>query len=445
MSKLPSDFHTQKLEAFDNSWRRKTLKNGMTALHIPLPHDDHFFLGVTIKAGSRLESSPHHAGVAHFLEHMMFRGSGKYPEFTKLAEAFEWLGGDWNAATGQEHTEYWYSGIRHTAKEVIELFADFLETPQLSDIEVERQIIQRELDGETNDHGHSIDLDHHIQTLIWPKTTLAQPILGTRESLGEISRVSLTNYRDQYYVPKNMVIAAVGGPENTLDLLETYFSKHRNQFTSSPRVTYPDLPSYKGPSVKWIEHSDNEYEIRLSFVTKGEWSLEAQSYEVITRILADGFCSRLQKRLREELGLVYDISSSTTLGIDAGTLDISASCAQNQLDEFLAELITLLKEFAISGPTTSELQRALVRAVVDMELAPTVPESIGTRLAWAILMDKNYRLVDERERIKSITVQSLAKLAKDLFRPECAALAILGPGGKDIEKRLTKALKGLKT
>jgi predicted Zn-dependent peptidase len=157
--KDPAYFHTSRLEAFDTGWRARALPNGMTALHVPMPHDDHFFLGVMIKAGSRLESGDHPPGVSHFLEHMMFRGSARYPEFTRLAEAFEWLGGDWNAATGQEHTEYWYSGIRHTAPEVIELFADFLESPQLTDVETERNIILRELDGETNDHGHSTDLD----------------------------------------------------------------------------------------------------------------------------------------------------------------------------------------------------------------------------------------------------------------------------------------------
>src|SRR4051794_25590431 len=132
-----------------------------------------------IKTGSRLETGPFPQGVSHFLEHMMFRGSSRYPEFTRLAEAFEWLGGDWNAATGHEHTEYLYSGIRHTAADVIALFADFLETPQLTDIEVERAIILRELDGETNDHGHSTDLDYHVATLLWPGTTMAQPIIGT--------------------------------------------------------------------------------------------------------------------------------------------------------------------------------------------------------------------------------------------------------------------------
>lgn len=127
-----------------------------------------------IRTGARLEKSSE-LGISHFLEHMMFRGSERYPKFTDLAEAFEWLGGEWNAATGHEHTEYWYSGIHHTAPEIIELFADFLEHPKLTDIDIERNIIARELDGETNDHGHSTDLDYHIACLFGLVATWRAP------------------------------------------------------------------------------------------------------------------------------------------------------------------------------------------------------------------------------------------------------------------------------
>lgn len=438
--KDPRDFHTRRLEGFDSGWRCRKLASGLTLLHVPLPHDDRFFLGAMIKAGSRLERHEHAPGVSHFLEHMMFRGSKKFPEFTKLAEAFEWLGGDWNAATGQEHTEYVYSGIRHTAPEITELFVDFLENPELTDIEIERNIILRELDGETNEHGNSTDIDHHIATMIWPGSTMAQPILGTRESLAAISREDLTKYRDAFYVPRNMALCAVGGDESMLDILEQHAATLRMGFGEQARVRYEPLPTFKGPMVKWVLHSDNEYEIKLSFICGGEWSEDAQAYEIIARILSDGFCSRLARRLREELGLVYDISASTALGLDAGTLDISATCAQDGLDEFLRELFLLLRTFAAEGPTESELQRSVVRAVVDLELSPTLPEVVGTRLAWAIVAEKRLSLVEERSRLEALTAPKVARLCREIIRPENAALAVLGPEAQGIEKRLKKAL-----
>ena len=412
-------------------------------MHVPQVHDDHFFLGVMLKAGSRLEKGKHPQGVSHFLEHMMFRGSARYPEFTRLAEAFEWLGGEWNAATGHEHTEYWYAGIRHTASDVIELFADFMAHPQLTDIEVERQIILRELDGETNDHGHSTDLDYHIATLLWPASTVAQPILGTRESLAKIDQAALKRYRDAYYVPHNMAVCAVGGDASLRKVLAKHFSPLRQEFAVKPRVTFTSLPKFVGPAVKWVEHSDNEYEIKLSFLggrTCHEWSTNAQPLQLLTRILADGFCSRLARRLREELGLVYDIDAHTTLGLDTGTLDISASCAQDQLDEFLGELFALLKRLATTGPSEDELQRAIVRTVVDMELSPASPELMGTRLGWAQLAGRRLSLAAERDSVKAVTVAAVASLCRRLMRPETTALVVMGPSGKDIEKRMKRAI-----
>ncbi len=439
MRKSPAAFHTNRLEAFDASWVERVLPSGLTVLHVPLPHDDHFFLGVMIRAGSRMEKD-HLQGVSHFLEHMMFRGSDRYPEFSRLAEAFEWLGGDWNAARGQEHTEYWYSGIRHTAEDVIDLFAEFLERPRLTDIEVERAIILRELDGETNDHGHSTDMDHHVATMMWPKSTMSQPILGTRDTLAKIQVDDLVRYRDVFYTPQNMAVCAVGGDDSVLDLLSTHFAPLRSQFAHVPRVTYPEFPDFKGPKVKWIEHSDNEYELKLSFLCKGEWSEDSGVYEIITRILSDGFCSRLARRLREQLGLVYDVSAGTALGLHSGTLDISASCSVEQLDQFLTELFQLLRRFAIEGPTEDELQRSIVRAIVDIELSPGVPEAVGAKLAWSKLAGRKLSLVEERERLKQVTVDRVTSVCREIMTPKRTALAAMGPAGKDLEKRMKKAL-----
>src|SRR5690606_38396789 len=124
-SKSPIQFTAKRLEAFDKGWTKCTLPNGITCIHVPVTSDDSFYVGAMIKSGSRFET-PAKVGLAHLLEHMMFRGSKHFPKFTQLAEAFEWLGGDWNAATGYDHTEYWYTGIINTAPEVIKLFSEFL-------------------------------------------------------------------------------------------------------------------------------------------------------------------------------------------------------------------------------------------------------------------------------------------------------------------------------
>lgn len=435
-------FPRSRLSELERTIKRRKLPNGLTALHVPMPHTDQFFIGQMVRAGSRLEPADRY-GVSHFLEHMMFRGSRLHPDFGKLAEAFESLGGDWNAATGHEHTEYWYSGIIHTAEEVTALFADFLESPRLNDIEVERSVIERELDGETNDHGHSIDLDYHIATLFWPGSTMAHPILGTRDTLAAMTVEKLRDYRDSHYAPGNMAVCVVGGDDSPqwMEMIARHFSDHRAALAGKARQPFPAVPSYVGPRAKWIEHSDNEYEIRLSFLVQGEWADDAQRYDLVSRMLADGFCARLTKRLREELGLVYDISAFTVLGHDFGTIDVSASCAQDELDQFLVELLALLRKFAAEGPSDDELRRIATRSLVDLELAPTHPEALATRLSWAAICGQAQSFAQERERIASAGVRDIRALSQQIFRREKAALAVLGPAGDHVEARINKILR----
>jgi predicted Zn-dependent peptidase len=435
----PDKFATERLQRFDRSWTRKRLPNGMTAIHVPMPEDDRFYLGVMIKTGTRLESAAH-AGISHFLEHMMFRGSGRYPDFTQLAEAFEWLGGDWNAATSHEHTEYTYTGIRHTAPEIVSLFADFLEKPVLADIEIERNVILRELDGETNEHGYSTDGDHHIAGLVYPGSSMALPILGTRESLAEIDVPKLRAWREQWYTPANMVVCAVGGDASMMQLVEQSFGSHRAERAGAAVTGFPPYSTFKGPAVKWVEHSDNEYEIRLAFLCGSEWSADAALYEMIARILSDGFCSRLNKRLREELGLVYDIGCDAHLTLESGTISIGAACAKDHLDEFLRELFTLLKGFVATGPTEDELRRAALRGVVDLELSPLNAEYVATRLSWQAICGRQRSFLEDRDRLVKIKAEDVARALREVFRPERTALVALGPSGKDIEKRLRKAI-----
>lgn len=439
MPKRPVDFDSPRLAFFDQGWQKRVLPSGLTVMHAPLEGSDSFYIGAIMRTGTRLETA-HESGVSHFLEHMMFRGSRRHPEFIQLAEAFEWLGGDWNAATGHEHTEYWYAGIRHSAVEVIDLFADFLSYPRLKDIEVERQVILRELDGEMNDHGNLTDLDYHIATQLWPGSTLAQPILGTRESLARIDGATLRSYRDRFYTPQNTVICVVGGDRDLIETVTSHFAHYAAEKSSVPKTTFAALPTFRGPAVKWVEHSDNEYEIKLAAITCGEWHHDAPLIALIARILSDGFSSRLTRRLREELGLVYDIHAAANLGIDVGTLDIHGSCATEQLDEFLQELFLLLCQLRDSGPTEDELERAKVRAIVDLELSLTQPEALGSRAAWAELCGEPFSLVSERQKILAISMDAIRAMLQVLFSPKALAIAALGPKDKDLEGRLHKAL-----
>lgn len=425
-----------KLEEFDQLPQSRRLKNGLTLVHIPRKDDPRFYLGVTIAAGARYEDETAN-GAAHFLEHMMFRGSRKYPTFKQLSRAFEWLGGEWNAATGYEHTEYWFSGNHASWSKVIELFADFVCYPRLNDLEVERDVIRRELQRETNEVGQNTDLDFHTYCQIWPKSTLARPILGELEHISRMKISSIRKYRREYYVPSRMVVCAVGGEleDGILDAMEKSFKAYQVK-GGRPRTKPKKLPRFKGPVVRWIENSDNEYQLQLSFICGPEWGPQAPAVQILSRILADGYFSRLGSRLRETLGLVYYVEAQANLFSDNGTLDITSSVGPQELASFLRELLKILRKLSQKGPSQREVKLAKTRALMELELLPSDPEVLGFRWSWAILSGQKPSLKHLADNINKLDQQAIATVAKEVLTRLRSSLVILGPLDEKLQKRV---------
>lgn len=423
-------FKSSTLKEFEAGWQTSTFANGMRCIYHPGKDNAEFYIGTVIKVGSRYET-PARRGISHFLEHMMFRGSKSYPSFLALAEAFEWQGGEWNAATGHEHTEYWYSGIEHGAEAVIPLFAEFLQEPLLLDLELERQVIGREIEGELNEFGHWTDLDLYVAREFWPETGLAEPIFGDSETVSNIHLHDLQSHRQQHYHPENMVVWSVGGekPDSIAELLKQHFGNWQHSPANKQSAFSPkQIPSeLKGPFVKSVNNSDNEFEIQLSFQTEGEWSESTYPLELICRILSDGFCSRLTRKLREEAGLVYDIDADASQHSDVGTLDICAAITPDKAVLFLTELLKVLQTLVQDGPTADEVERASIRSLVDLELAPTEPEEIATQMCWAALSGQETSLVKDRDGIIACDVPVITGHCRQIFRSTNAALIIFGP------------------
>ncbi len=411
----------------------RRLPNGMAFIHVPGRDDERLFLSCLIKSGSRVEQ-PEFSGIAHFLEHMMFRGSKKFPSFGGLAEAFEWLGGEWNAATGQEYTEYVYSGVRRNHREAFDLFFEFLSEPVFRDIEVERQIILRELHGELNEFGISTDVPHHVSQLIWPGQSLSRPIIGEAASLARIGEHELRAFRARWYRPENMALCIVGGTESEAEVAATLFAGYRAQdfpIKSSPLAASKKDGAIKLkaklPAAKVVENSDNEYQFQMSFLCEGQWHEDAPVYEILVRMLSDGFSARLPRRIREELGLVYDISADATLMTDCGLLNINASVDYENLRQFILELGVLLRDIAGKSAAAKELEKFQRRALVDLEMAASEPSQVAFRCAWNELNGKSRSLREYADRVMAVTAEDIVRCSNGVLSPINRAVVVLGP------------------
>lgn len=426
------------LKIFDSHWQGWSLGNGLRCLHIPLPDKDpRYQVTLLVGTGSRDEPLAF-SGVSHLLEHMMFRGSSKHPTFSELSVAFESLGGEWNAATGHEYTEFFYNGPAGHVEESMALFSDFILKPTLNDLETERRIVQRELEGELNEQGVSTDPDYHIANRIWPDTSMAQPIIGTMDSLNAIKIENIKGWLKDHYAPKNSVLCIVGGnPAEIKKLVEKNFGSWSS---SSKANTRPPLKTiYNGPQIFWVENSDNEFQVQLTYLCEGTGSRKTPVYELLTRVLADGFSSRLTKRIREELGLVYEISANLHQYYGQGLINITASVTEENLQDFFKEVFAVLKTMVEKDVPLEEIERHKLRAITDLQLTTSEPAALAWRGAWGRLSETEYQLSVLAEQVNAITPSQLKIAAAEVFKPQ--NLCITGLGPKDFTPDISLSLQ----
>lgn len=428
------------LQKFESSWKFKTLKNGVRVIHVPMYNDERCYFGVSFKTGSR-NDHPEYLGTAHFLEHMMFRGTQGYPSFFQFANAFEWLGGEWNAETGHEHTEYSFNGSSRVLPKVIDFFSELINKPIFLNFEDERKVILREIEDELNEFGLSTDIDWHMAQLMWPESNIAAPITGTAETVKKITLTHLKEYRDKYYTPDNMVISIVGGTDS-----KNIFSEIDKRFSNTPLARKKEsqafpLTTQTKPNYKLIKNTDNQYHIQLSFRAEKDGSPKSFQYEILSRILTDGFCSRLPNRLREELGLIYDIDSDYGQFKEAGSFDINVSVTLDKLEQLLKETCLILKSLKKSGPDQDELNKAKHRATIDLSLLQTDPEEVGFRLAWSALTGVEKSLLKELEKTQKIVAEDIKHIARELFQPANSSIVLIGPSNAKLKQSITNILK----
>ena len=207
-----------------------TLPNRLTVVTVEMPHIHTMEVSMFVRAGLRYENLQNN-GISHFLEHMMFRGNGKYPNSIALNMEFENIGRDLRASTLGEYTQYGFSPHVSQLDKGLELFSEFFSSPTFPEIEIERGIILEEYFEELNEEGVNIDINNQACKLLYPETPMAWPTIGTEETIKNIQTEMLKEYFDRHYVPGNMVLAFAGPIEHTdvLDLSKKYFSILKNR------------------------------------------------------------------------------------------------------------------------------------------------------------------------------------------------------------------------
>lgn len=410
----------------DDGLIRSVAPNGLTVLSEKLPGVRSAALGVWIRSGSAHET-PAQMGVAHLLEHLVFKGTRRRTAM-QLARELEIRGGSLDAYTSRDHTSFQGHILDADVPLAAEILTDLVRHPLLraDDLDLERKVVLEEISG-VDDTPDDLVFELHARAL-WPEHPYGFSILGTRETVGALRAADLAAAHEAGYYRGNCVIAAAGNIDHT-QLLTVLEREGWFEGGAEPgREPVAPRPAARG--LVRDEHRDTtQSHIVLGTDTFGARDPRRYALAILANVLGGGMSSRLFQRVREELGLAYAVyayqqsfQSSGVVGVYVGTQPSTAEAAEAAIRSELARL-------AREGLPVDELDAGKQQLKGQVMLSLESPTSRMHRLAGMVLHRDRYRKLDEvLAEIDAVTSQDVATLAAELFAPERWVVARLGPG-----------------
>ena len=382
---------------------------------------------VLFKVGSRYESKNIN-GVSHFIEHMMFKGTGKRPNTQLITRELDGLGAEYNAFTAKDHTGY-YIKINSEHKEVaLDMLFDMLFNSKFDEKELnrERKVILEEI------HMYKDNPMMHIEDMfeqtLFGDCPLGWSIAGDPESMEKIDRAKMLAYRNAYYLPQNMVIGIAGKiDDSVMRMVEKYFGSLPKSAKKIAEIKKTAFMS-GAPRVA-VEYKDSEQvQLALGFPAYSWWDKRLPALRVMTNILGGTMSSRLFIAVRERKGLAYSVRAETDHYEDIGVLTIRAGLDKTRLELAMKTILDELKKMAKDGVTAAELRRAKenIRGRIILSLEDS--EALAAWYAKEELDKHEIKTPAEKlKEIASVTSAEVKAVAADIIKNNKAALAIIGP------------------
>jgi predicted Zn-dependent peptidase len=421
-------------------YHKDQFANGLRLVTIEMPHLHSAEMACYVQVGGRDESAEL-AGISHFLEHIVFRGTADYPNSFLLERAFEAIGGAVNASTDVESTCYHSRLHPRHLPEAARLFASILTRPLLADVELERRIILEEALDDLNEQGEDISTDNLVARLLWPGHPLSLPTIGTGASINAISETDLRRHHHDYYTPANTVIVAAGNirHDQTRQAVEAAFG-HWQGRTQLQRRSPENLPGSQSESL-WVKDSDSQINLQLAFRTPGRNHADTVPLRVLRWILSWGGASRLMLRLREQLGLTYHVEAGLSMLADCGCFSIDLAVAPENLCRAVEESLGVVRGLCEMPVPAEELQGVLQAYLFDLEFSQDNTEAMLTRFGWGELAGYLRTVEQDRRDVQAVTPALLQQAARKVFAAGNLKAAIVGPWKETHRKRIRQILR----
>jgi predicted Zn-dependent peptidase len=332
------------------------LDNGLTLYRIPIEGTRAVTLLAAFDAGARTER-PEENGMAHFLEHLVFKGGERYPTYRDVNEAAERIGAVLNAYTSHDVVAFHITARASSGLQAADLLTDFVARPRIDadELDRERGVVVQEI-ARANDQPAAL-AEHLIDEAVFGDHPLGRPVLGTTEHISNtFTREGIVAFRSRRWSPARAAAFAVGNLSTLDGELEELFSRFEAQPEPEPYEPAPALAR----QVLVRERDSNQSHLRMSYRPQIDVRDPQQraSLVIYATLLGGSMGSRLFDEIREQRGLAYSVSAVAHSYADVPVLQLSAGLQSNKLTEAYARMREIVSELREQGPHDSEVERA---------------------------------------------------------------------------------------
>ncbi len=410
----------------DRGYTRTLLDGGVRLLAAPMRERASVSIAFMFGTGSRVEAAGE-CGLAHFIEHMVFKGGEAYPTARRISEAVEGVGGALNASTDREATIFWAKVPAERIDIAVAVLSDMLFRPRFlpNDVDRERQVVIEELrmyEDSPQDHVHTL-----FDAVMWPDHPLGWDVAGTEATVQSFTSDDCRHHMQRHYRRDDLVVSVAGALDS--EAVTELVSAALQQWPDHAGGTAQPLgaTAFTGPAVSLLDRRASQANIVLGARAPSYRDERRFAADILNVVLGEGMSSRLFLELREERALAYDVHSFLTRVADSGTLAIALGCEPKRATEAMRAAVAELQRLATDLVPLEELERAKEyargRLAVQLESTSALCNHLGQQelLTGEILLAN-----DIAERLLAVDPESVRSLAAEILGGGLRA-AVIGP------------------
>jgi predicted Zn-dependent peptidase len=397
-------------------------------------------LGFWIGAGSRDETDAK-AGVSHFIEHLLFKGSSRYTA-QEIAETFDGLGGELNAATSREHTVVYARVPDRHLETAVEVMSDMVFVPTFDDVDSERDVVLEEI-AMYEDTPQELVHDLFSEA-VFGSHALGRPVIGTADVIESINKRTIGAYHRSLYTPGNVVIAAAGNLQHD-KLVKLLERAQRTAAKNGGARVRPPLVKIPSPGVRFQRKNTEQYHVCVGAPGISRSDRRRFAASLLDSILGGSASSRLFQEIREKRGMAYAVYTFAAQYSDTGLFGVYVGTREENLSACLEIVAEQVAEVASGNLRPRELERAKENLKGRITLSMESTSNRMSRLGKSLITDTELLSFDRIiAEIDAVEPENVSELAAVLLAPERLSAAGIGPGEARFRRALGQLHPGLR-